>query len=378
VDIYNWADDIEGGALEQAFNIAKLPFAFHHVAVMADGHQGFGMPIGGVLATRGVIVPNAVGVDIGCGMAAVRTNLFDYDLQPDALKQVMAIVRGTVPLGLGQRQAEPQDWEGFDRAPRLFVIQRQLEAARKQLGTLGAGNHFIEIQAEEHGPVWVMVHSGSRNFGLQVAGEYHKAAKVMCERWHSKIPTPDLAFLPIETLEGKDYLEGMGYCLEFARENRAVMMRHVIEALDQITGAVRVVVSLDVHHNYARWEQHYGQSVLVHRKGATYAGAGSVGIIPGSMGTASYIVRGLGSQASFDSCSHGAGRRMSRTAARRDLDLNLEQAKMTALGVVGGPRTAADLDEAPGAYKDIDVVMAAQRDLVEVSNKLRPLASLKG
>jgi tRNA-splicing ligase RtcB len=272
---------------------------------------------------------------------------------------------------LGKRHDQPQEWEGFDRAPSLFVIQRQLEAARKQIGTLGAGNHFIEIQADEWGAVWVMVHSGSRNFGFQVAGEYHRTAKALCERWHSKLPTPDLAFLPIETQDGKDYMEAMNYCLEFAKASRALMMTRVIEVL----GAT-VFKSLDVHHNYAAWERHFGQDVLVHRKGATYAGLGVEGIIPGSMGTASYIVNGLGNRLSFNSCSHGAGRRMSRTAARHDLDLADEQGKMG--NVVGGPRTIADLDEAPGAYKDIDAVMAAQVDLVEIVTKLHPLASLKG
>jgi len=371
LQIFDWADNLEQGAFHQARDIAALPFAFHHVAVMADGHQGFGMPIGGVLATRGVVVPNAVGVDIGCGMIAVRTDRSVFGLTPDTLKRILADVRRTVPLGLGKRHDQSQDWEGFGRAPNLPVIQRQLEAARKQLGTLGAGNHFIEIQADDAGSVWVMVHSGSRNFGLQVAGEYHRTAKALCERWHSKLPTPDLAFLPIETQDGKDYMEAMNYCLEFAKASRALMMTRVVEAL----GAT-VFKSLDIHHNYAAWERHFGQDVLVHRKGATYAGLGVEGIIPGSMGTASYIVNGLGNRLSFNSCSHGAGRCMSRTAARHDLDLVEEQAKMGS--VVGGPRTVADLDEAPGAYKDIDAVMAAQVDLVEVVTKLHPLASLKG
>jgi len=376
LQIFNWADDLEEGALEQARNIAALPFAFHHVAIMADAHQGFGMPIGGVLASRKVIIPNAVGVDIGCGMAAIRTNLFDYDLPPEMLTQVLGNVRSMVPVGLGQTHDIPADWEGFDRAPELQIIQQQIESARRSLGTLGAGNHFIEIQAQENGVVWAMVHSGSRNFGLKVAGEYHRAAKAMCERWHSRLPTPDLAFLPMETNEGHEYFEAMQYSLEFAKENRASMMRCIIAAFRHSVSSIVVEESIDIHHNYARWEHHFGQDVIVHRKGATSSKEGETGIIPGSMGTASYIVRGLGNHLSFESCSHGAGRRMSRTAAKRDLNLADEQSKMT--GVVGGPRTVADLDEAPGAYKDIDAVMAAQSDLVEVVTKLRPLASLKG
>jgi len=372
VPIKLWLDDIEEGALMQARNLANLPFVFKWVAIMPDSHQGYGMPIGGVLATSGVIVPNAVGVDIGCGMAACKTSL--TEISTEALKSVMGKIRKVIPVGFNHK-AEEQRWDGFDDAPDIPIIQRELSSAKKQLGTLGGGNHFIEIQRGDDGHIWLMIHSGSRNFGLKTADEYHKTAQRLCEKWYSFMPDKDLAFLPIDTDAGNAYYKAMNYCLKFAQANRALMMGRAIDALYSETGAT-VLDEIDIHHNYAAFEHHYGKDVLVHRKGATKATLGLTGIIPGSMGTFSYITEGLGNPESFFSSSHGAGRRMGRNEAKRTLNLESEQVKMA--GIVHGLRSASELDEAPGAYKDIDVVMENQNDLVKIRVSLSPLANIKG
>jgi len=372
VPIKSWCNNPEEGAIEQAKNLASLPFIFKQVCLMPDTHQGYGMPIGGVLATSGVIVPNAVGVDIGCGMAACKTSL--TEISTETLKSVMGKIRKVIPVGFNH-QAEEQRWDGFDDAPDIPIIQRELSSAKKQLGTLGGGNHFIEIQRGDDGHIWLMIHSGSRNFGLKTADEYHKTAQRLCEKWYSFMPDKDLAFLPIDTDAGNAYYKAMNYCLKFAQANRALMMGRAIDALYSETGAT-VLDEIDIHHNYAAFEHHYGKDVLVHRKGATRATLGLTGIIPGSMGTFSYITEGLGNPESFFSSSHGAGRRMGRNEAKRTLNLESEQVKMA--GIVHGLRSASELDEAPGAYKDIDVVMENQNDLVKIRVSLSPLANIKG
>ena len=374
IPIYLWLDDIEKGALEQAIHLANLPFAFKHIAIMPDCHQGYGMPIGGVLATREVIIPNAVGVDIGCGMIAVETSL--KDIPPDQLKEVLGAARQAIPVGF-DHQKDDQAWTGFDHAPDTRVIQEEISSARRQLGTLGGGNHFIEVQKEAAGDghIWLMIHSGSRNFGYKVARYYHDLAVKMSTRWRSEIPNKDLSCLPMDTNEGQDYFRSMKFCLDFAQANRSLMMVRLVEILAAITGAA-TLREINIHHNYAAFENHYGRDVLVHRKGATRATSGLTGIIPGSMGTPSYITCGQGNPESFMSSSHGAGRRMGRNEAKRSLDLNAEQAKMK--GILHGLRGKRDLDEAPGAYKDIDQVMVNQEDLVRIEHKLLPLASIKG
>lgn len=374
VPIKCWASNIEQGALDQAINLANLPFTFKHVALMPDAHQGYGMPIGGVLATRGVVIPNAVGVDIGCGMGAVRTSLLTEDATPELLKRILSGARDMIPTGF-KHHKHAQAWEGFNRPPSIEVIQGELDRAPKQLGTLGGGNHFIELQAGDDGYVWVMLHSGSRNFGFKTAKFYHSLAQELCAKWHVTLPDKDLAFLPLDTQEGQDYMTAMNYCLEFAAANRGLMMSTMLGIIHHQTLAIGTD-EINIHHNYAALENHYGQNVMVHRKGATCVRWGIRGIIPGSMGTASYIVEGLGNPESFQSCSHGAGRRMGRKEACRSLSLEAEQAKME--GIIHGVRNQDDLDECPGAYKDIETVMADQEDLVRVLVKLRPLASLKG
>jgi tRNA-splicing ligase RtcB len=372
IPIKMWLDEIEGGALRQAKNLANLPFAFKWIAIMPDSHEGYGMPIGGVLAAERVIIPNAVGVDIGCGVVAAKTSLTEIDL--DAIKKIMGKARELIPVGFKHQKIE-QPWDGFDEAPDYSIIQKELSSARRQLGTLGGGNHFIEVQAGNDGHIWLMIHSGSRNIGLKVAGFYNKLARALCEKWHSGVTDKDLAFLPFDTEEGHEYYDAMSFCLQFARANRALMMKRMFEIVNEITGA-EAQDELDIHHNYAAIEHHYGKNVLVHRKGATKAAKGQRGIIPGSMGTSSYIVAGLGNPESFESCSHGAGRKMGRKEASRSLNLKEEQEKMK--GIVHGLRTVKELDEAPGAYKDIDAVMENQKDLVEIIVKLEPLAVIKG
>ena len=367
-----WLTDIEDGALQQAKNLANLPFVYKWISIMPDSHQGYGMPIGGVMATQGVIVPNAVGVDIGCGMAAIKTSL--TDISTEELKLVMGKIRDVIPVGFNHHP-EDQEWDGFDDAPDIQTIQDQLPSARKQLGTLGGGNHFIEIQKGSDDHIWIMIHSGSRNFGKKTADIYHKLAQKLCDRWHVQLPDKDLAFLPIETSEGKEYFQAMKYCLNFAEGNRDLMARRTLLCLSSVVDCY-MEDEIDIHHNYAAFENHYGKDVLVHRKGATKATLGLRGIIPGSMGTSSYITKGLGNPESFESCSHGAGRRMGRKDAVRTLNLKDEQNKM--IGIVHGLRDASNLDEAPGAYKNIDEVMKNQEDLVEIKISLKPLASIKG
>lgn len=372
-----WLDDLEPMALAQAKNLANLPFAFRHVAIMPDSHPGYGMPIGSVLATKDVVIPNAVGVDIGCGMCALRTDIQDIDT--DSLKKTMGIARKLIPLGFSQhKEAQDEKWlpEGIEELP---IASRGRQKALKQVGTLGGGNHFIELQKGDDGFIWIMIHSGSRNLGHTVAGWYDKAAKKLNQRYHSVVdPKQDLAFLPIETQEAKNYLREMNYCIEFALANRKLMMHRMVEALTEVVGEFTHDEIINKAHNFAGWEHHYGENVMVHRKGATQARAGEIGMIPGSQGTSSYIVRGLGNPESFDSCSHGAGRKMGRKQAQRELDLAAEIALLEKQGVVHGMRHKSDLDEAVSAYKDIDAVMANQKDLAEIVVKLRPLAVLKG
>ena len=371
IPIKLWLDDIGDKALAQAKDLANLFFAWKWIAIMPDSHLGYGMPIGGVMATRDVIVPNAVGVDIGCGVMAVKLSITDMDTE--TIKKILGRIREVIPVGFNHN-VETQSWNGFNDAPDIPIIQQELHSARKQLGTLGGGNHFIEIQKGSDNHIWVMIHSGSRNFGYKTAKEYHERAKKMCMRWKSDIPNLDLAFLPMED-EGSEYYKAMGYCLDFAKANRNLMMSKAVRIISEITGA-KVEHKIDIHHNYAAFEHHFGKNVLVHRKGATKAMKNSEGIIPGSMGTNSYITIGLGDSDSFMSSSHGAGRRMGRKQAKKNLNLKDEQERME--GIVHGLRTRNDLGEAPGAYKDIEVVMENQKDLVEISIKLLPLGVIKG
>ena len=381
-----WLDDIEDGAMEQVRNLANLPFAFKHIAVMPDSHQGYGMPIGGVMATKGVVIPNAVGVDIGCGMCAVKTSLTEIDTE--TLKKIMGEIRKQIPLGFNHHK-EAQDRslmpvnEQVTSPSNVWnsIVRQEYNAALKQIGTLGGGNHFIEIQKGSDGYVWIMIHSGSRNFGLKIAKYYNDLAVELNEKWFSEVPKKwELAFLPLESNEGQDYLKEMQYAVDFALANRKLMMDRITDifAGQYAPDDFIPLEFVNIAHNYAKMENHFGENVMVHRKGATLATEDTIGIIPGSQGTKSYIVKGKGDRESFNSCSHGAGRRMGRKEAERTLNLEEEIKRLDDQGILHAIRGIHDLDEAAGAYKPIGEVMRNQSDLVEILVELQPLAVIKG
>lgn len=377
IPIKMWLDEIEEGAITQAKNLSNLPFATRHIAIMPDSHVGYGMPIGAILATKEVVIPNAVGVDIGCGMCAQKTSLTELSIEK--LKAIMGKIREKIPLGFDhhlQVQDETLMPMGYED---LVVVKNQYKAALKQIGTLGGGNHFIEIQKGSDGYIWVMIHSGSRNLGKQVADYYNKAAIRLNEKYFSSVPKNwELAFLPIETQEAHLYFKEMKFCIEFALANRKLMMKRIMESVVEVFGSIETDEIINKSHNFAAWEHHFGENLLIHRKGATRAYEGELGMIPGSMGSKSYIVKGLGNPQSFMSCSHGAGRKMGRKQASRELDLNKEIKQMNDMGIIHGLRSQNDLDEAPGAYKDIDTVMENQKDLIEIMIELKPLGVIKG
>lgn len=376
VPIKLWLDNIEQGALEQAKHLANLPFVFKHIAIMPDSHQGYGMPIGGVMATKGAIVPNAVGVDIGCGMIAVKTYL--TELNVDTLKSIMGEIRKVIPVGFSHHKEAQDHTLCPPSIVSLPIVEREFSKALRQVGTLGGGNHFIEIQKSTDGYIWIMVHSGSRNLGKQVADHYNKLAILLNEKWHVWIPPNwDLAFLPLDSEEAKLYMSEMDYCVRFALANRKLMMDRIKGIFDDLT-KTSFGMEINIAHNYARMESHYGHNVMVHRKGATSAKLNELGIIPGSQGTKSYIVAGKGNIESFQSCSHGAGRKMGRNQAQKTLNLQDEQRKLDEHGILHAIRGIGDLDEASGAYKDIDEVMANQSDLVTIIETLSPLGVIKG
>jgi tRNA-splicing ligase RtcB len=376
--IKSWCPILDEKTFSQAKNLSNLPFAFKHIALMPDTHMGYGMPIGGVLATKGYVVPNAVGVDIGCGMSAVRLPLREA---PDemTLKYAMNMIRKDVPFGF-RKHSKPMPFSKMPELSHTIVVVKEHDNARKSLGTLGGGNHFIEVQIGSDGYVWIMVHSGSRNLGKQVADYYNKVAVSLNKTYHSEVPVShELAYLPIDSDAGRDYITEMNFCVEFARLNRKEMMSKAVGAFYTLLNIQEDHDPvIDVAHNYARMESHYGTNVMVHRKGATSAKIEEIGIIPGSQGSMSYIVKGKGNAESFSSCSHGAGRKMGRKQAQKKLNLQDEIDNLDGKGIIHSIRTDKDLDEATGAYKDIEEVMDNQMDLVSPMIQLRPLAVLKG
>ncbi|HNV68709.1 MAG TPA: RtcB family protein [Candidatus Ozemobacteraceae bacterium] len=398
VPVKSWCAEPEPEALKQAANLAAHPVVEHHVALMPDCHVGYGMPIGGVIGCREAVIPNAVGVDIGCGMCAVKTSATVEQMRDLAfIRAILEDVKKLVPVGEGNSHKRQQEWDGFasfessiERDVPAWFNQDGLNHDRKNLGTLGGGNHFIEVQASEDGTVWLMLHSGSRNLGHRIASFYHRLAQQLNQRWHADLPSPDLAFLPLETGEGQGYVRDMTFALAYALENRRRMMAAAKSVMAEHLPGIGFVEEINIHHNYAKLEHHFGRNLWVHRKGATSAREGELGIIPGSMGTPSYIVRGRGNPESFMSCSHGAGRSMGRTEASRRL--TLEECDRAMQGVVydrwhkagGGSKKRRekgidyDFGEAPQAYKDIDQVIAAELDLIEPLVKLRPLGVIKG
>ena len=379
VPIKMWLQEIEEGAVNQCKNLANLPFIFKHLAIMPDSHQGYGMPIGGVLATKGVVIPNAVGVDIGCGMCAAKTGF--KDINTVALKEILTEIRKVVPVGFHHQESPQEEWLNVSDKAVLMggIIEQEYRASLQQLGTLGGGNHFIEIQKGSDGYIWIMLHSGSRNLGKKVADFYNKMAIELNQMWFSKVEKNiELAFLPLELEIAQDYLKEMQFCVDFAFKNRQLMMRNIINCFERVIAPDPYGIDIiNIAHNYARMENHYGENVLIHRKGAVSASLGKIGIIAGSQGTKSYIVEGLGNPESFMSCSHGAGRKMGRKQAIKELSLASEVELLNSQGIIHSLRYDADLDEASGAFKDIDVVMANQCDLVKVLVELKPLAVIK-
>jgi tRNA-splicing ligase RtcB (3'-phosphate/5'-hydroxy nucleic acid ligase) len=379
--IWLWTDptEVESQALDQLKNVAKLPWIHHHVAVMPDVHFGKGATVGSVIAMRDAVSPSAVGVDIGCGMRAVRTNLTAADL-PDDLGKVRAQVEKAIPVGNGPGGAAAAVTSEVDVLPlwgsyaRLHPkVQGLFERARRQLGTLGGGNHFIELQLDTDDRVWLMLHSGSRNIGKSVADVHIGIAKTLDH--NNGLADPDLAVFLAGTPEMTAYRHDLMWAQEYARLNRALMMDLYIGALRAFFPHLHAEQTVQCHHNYVSEERHFDADVLVTRKGAISARDGEWGIIPGSMGTGSYIVRGLGNPDSFTSASHGAGRRMSRNAARKTFTVE-DLAEQTA--GVECRKDPGVIDEIPGAYKDVRSVIDRQRDLVEVEATLRAVMCVKG
>ena len=377
-----WTSDVEESAMRQIENLTTLPFLFHHLAIMPDVHAGMGMPIGGVLACKDAVIPNAVGVDIGCGMCAVKTSWKVEDIPADVLrKQIMRGIRKRIPLGMDHhKEAQDERYlpQGYD-IDKLEIVKRRSQSILHEVGTLGGGNHFIELQKDEEGSLWIMIHSGSRNLGKQVGDYYNKIAAHLNGIWHSSV-SPDirLPFLARGSREFEMYWKEMLFCIDFALCNRRLMMERIEEVLADSLKGIEFEPMINIAHNYAAFENHFGQNVIVHRKGATLAREGVTGIIPGSQGTASYIVEGLGNPDSFCSCSHGAGRQMSRTMAIKTLDMRQEVDYLEARGIVHAIRSQEDMQEASGAYKDIEEVIANELDLVRVKTRLLPVAVIKG
>jgi len=389
VPIKSWCSNLEDVAMKQAEDLAMHPVVFHHVSLMPDCHPGYGMPIGGVIAADNAVIPNAVGVDIGCGMGSVRTNLPVSETGRENLRAVVTLVKKYIPCGEGNAHKEPQAWENLDDIDtyeqRGWYSPHVKKLAFKNLGSLGGGNHFIEIQAGDDDRVWLMIHSGSRHLGNIIARFYNDVAVKLNQKWHADAPGKDLAFLPAETEEGQNYIKDMNFALSYARENRRKIMNRFKDAFRQVFPGTEFAEEVNIHHNYAALENHFNKNVWVHRKGATSAKPGETGIIPGSMGTPSFIVQGLGNPESFMSCSHGAGRVLGRLQATRNLTPDgCDQAMQ---GIVydrwnkvrrGKAKGMYDLGEAPQAYKNIETVIDAQLDLIKPLHKLRPLGVVKG
>lgn len=378
VPVKIWTNTAEPESIEQLKNTARLPFVFKHVAAMPDVHFGIGATVGSVVATKGAICPAAVGVDIGCGMMAAKLPL-DYKVVCDKLPELRHSIERSIPVGFnGNKRLEStvENWEGWGLWTR--PMDALYQNAKAQMGSLGGGNHFIEICLDTENNVWVMLHSGSRGVGNKIASRHIEKAKGIMKQLFIGLPDPDLAYFAQGTQEFTDYVSDVKWCQDYAFNNRKEMMRRILKDLGYMfndKSPVEPVMQVNCHHNYLEWENHYGENVLVTRKGAVRARKDDLGIIPGSMGTKSYIVRGKGNPESFDSCSHGAGRRMSRKKARAQFTLE-DIAKQTE-----GVECRKDIgivDEIPGAYKDIDVVMANQSDLVEVVAQLKQVLCVKG
>lgn len=393
----NAREDIEENCMEQADHISRLPFLHKWVCLMPDTHAGKGMPIGGVIAANDVIIPNAVGVDIGCGMNFVSTDirvedLLDVSTENGSLIQVMVgdILRN-IPVGYNRHKTRMEsavldgsmeDAGAYEGNGVLFPL---IEDAYYQMGTLGGGNHFIELQEDDKGYLAIMLHSGSRHIGKEICDYYHKAARELNAKWYSQVPDEyRLAFLPVDTELGRDYIKWMSLAMDFAFENREKMMEKTKEIVERWIGKylqkpITFQMDINCHHNYSRLENHYGKNVWVHRKGAISARDGELAVIPGAMGSYSYVVRGKGNPESFCSSSHGAGRAYSRKGAMEAFSCEEVMLDLKEQGVVLGKHKRADVaEESRFAYKNIEAVMANQEDLVTPVKKLRTIGVVKG
>lgn len=383
---------VDDKAKDQLSRAAKMPFIFKHVAAMPDVHVGIGATVGSVIPTKGAVIPAAVGVDIGCGMMAARTSLMAHDL-PDTLEGVRVAIEAAVPHGrdVGRGKRDKGSWGSppaeiveawatlaarfkriTDKYPRLEKTNNLVH-----LGTLGTGNHFIELCLDTEARVWVMLHSGSRGVGNAIGSFFIELAKQDMRKWFVNLPDENLAYFPEGTEHFDDYVEAVGWAQDFAALNRRMMMANVIAALRGVIAKPfdAELEAVNCHHNYVTRENHFGENVLVTRKGAVRAAKGVMGIIPGSMGAKSFIVRGLGNAESFDSCSHGAGRIMSRTEAKKSVTLAEHIADTAG---VECRKDESVIDETPRAYKPIEAVMAAQSDLVEIVHTLKQVVCVKG
>lgn len=385
---------VEDAAKQQLLNLANMPFVYSHVAAMPDVHWGIGATVGSVIATKGAIIPAAVGVDIGCGMAAQRTTLTASDL-PDNLHSLRSAIEARIPHGRTNNggTGDIGAWGEVPETVRMFVnplmpalkritdkhpkILQAAERAPFHAGTLGTGNHFVEICLDEEQRVWIMLHSGSRGIGNRIGSYFIEAAKKDMERWFIALPDKDLAYIPQGSDLFQDYFEAVGWAQSYARFNRDIMMIATLSALSEsIPKPFKYDCdAVNCHHNYVSWERHFGENVMLTRKGAVDAHEGVLGIIPGSMGAKSFIVRGKGNRESFCSCSHGAGRKMSRGAAIRQFTLADHAAATVG---VECRKDEGVLDETPAAYKDIDAVMAAQSSLVDILHTLKQVVCVKG
>lgn len=377
--VLSWASTLEPAAMEQARRTASLPFVVKPLALMPDAHLGKGSTVGSVIATEGAIIPAAVGVDIGCGMAAIETRLTSHDL-PDDLGSLHDRIRAAVPAGVGQGHAtrDVDVLEVIARTPSTELDEKQKNTARTQYGSLGSGNHFVEVCLDERDRVWIVLHSGSRGIGNQLAVRHIAVASGLMKDYFISLPDPDLAYLVSGTPQFEAYVADLLWAQAYAAANREEMLRLVVDEFEAFLGIDDVETSrVNCHHNFTQQERHRGRELWITRKGAIRADTGRLGIIPGSMGTRSYIVEGLGSAASYESCSHGAGRRLSRTAATKTLSVASLREAME--GRSWNSTDAESLvDEHPLAYKDIDQVMEDQVDLVRPVHTLSQILNYKG
>jgi tRNA-splicing ligase RtcB len=384
VPVKVYTGEMEPAARAQLVNISRLPIVHHHVAAMPDVHLGIGATVGSVIPTKRAVIPAAVGVDIGCGMMAARLSLTAQELDETSLKKTFGQIGRDVPVGFGQHRDARDAAKRFKKSLARIMEKHPGIGKRvgknshwaQQLGTLGGGNHFIEVCLDESSRVWVMLHSGSRGIGNAIGSYFIELAKQDAMKNNVHLPDADLAYFPEGAKHFHDYVEAVGWAQDYARANRAEMMELVLDAMRRHLPSFEVTdEAVNCHHNYVEHEEHFGERVWLTRKGAIRARQGELGIIPGSMGARSYIVRGKGAAESFHSCAHGAGRLMSRNAAQKRFSLQDLQAQTE--GVICR-KDKGVIDEIPGAYKDIDEVMAHQSDLVEVVHTLKQIICVKG